>query len=86
MLQSLSTVSLQQIFNFSPDMHYGLGWTAVIQLVTSLLIFKTFFAGITELVNNIQHSVGKIQHFCVLKDDGAFTTLSLYIHTSINLP
>ena len=86
MLQSLSAGSLQQIFNFSSDMHDGLGWTAVIQLLTLDLISKTFFSGITELVNNVQHSVGKIQHFCVLKDDRAFTTLSLYIHTSINLP
>ena len=86
MLQSLSASSLQQIFNFSSDMHDGLGWTAVIQLLTLVLISNTFFSGITELVNNVQHSVGKIQHFCVLKDDRAFTTLSLYIHTSINLP
>ena len=73
-LQSLSARSLQQIFNFSPDMHYGLGWTTVIQLVATHFISQTFFSGITELVNNIQHSVGKIQHLCVLKDDGGFTT------------
>ena len=44
------------------------------QLLTTNFILKTFFPGITELVNNIQHSVGKIQHLCVLKDDGGFTT------------
>ena len=47
------------------------------QLLTTNFILKTFFPGITELVNNIQHSVREIQHFCVLKDDG-FTTLSLF--------
>ena len=77
MLQSLSASSLQQIFNFSSDMHDGLGWTTVIQLLTLDLISKTFFSGITELVNNVQHSVGKIQHFGVLKDDRSITTLSL---------
>ena len=73
MLQSfiLSADSLQQFFNFSPDMHYGLRRTAVVQLVTSQGIFQTFFPGLTELVNNIQHTVGEIQHFCVLKDDGS---------------
>ena len=71
MLQSLnlSADSLQQICNFSPDMHYGLRRTAVVQFLTTNFIFKTFFPGITELVNNIQHSVGEIQHFCVLKEE-----------------
>ena len=68
---NLSADSLQQSFDFSPDLHYGLRRTAVVQLVTTNSIFKTFFPGITELVNNIQHSVGEIQHFCVLKDDGS---------------
>ena len=81
MLQSLnlSADSLQQIFYFSPDMHYGLRWTAVVQFLTTNFIFKTFFPGITELVNNIQHSVGEIQHFCVLKDDRAIDCHYIYI-------
>ena len=81
MLQSLnlSADSLQQICNFSPDMHYGLRWTAVVQFLTTNFIFKTFFPGITELVNNIQHSVGEIQHFCVLKDDRAIDCHYIYI-------
>merc|ERR1719225_2056798 len=48
-------------------MHYGLRGTSVIQLVTTYIIFNSFFPSITELVNNIQHSVGEIQHFCVLE-------------------